>query len=231
MKPPPAALIGFAALAFLYALLGNYVALPGYIRFLERGGTSAAGNTMDTAVIIGATKTILWMYAFNLGAMSLYLYTLLRHNRAWLGRGIALCIAWFAFWSLPSLPKMPGVFYVTMGSLILVAIVAVHTRTAEGGSGARGFLFTTSVLFFAMATWEVCGLGSTGRILHPEEVVLDRSQTLLSTQTTKLMIAMLIAWACLAGSRAAGAFSPGSRPSPAADGPAPGAGPARPSTR
>jgi hypothetical protein len=231
VKPIPAALIGFAALAFLYALLGNYVALPGYLRFLERGGTSAAGNTVDAAVIIGATKTILWMYAFNLGAMSLYLYTLLRHNPSWLGRGIALCIVWLAFWSVPSLPKMPGVFYVVVGSLILIAIVAVHVRTAHARSGARGFLFATSVLFFAMATWEVCGLGSTGRILHPGEVVLDRSQMLLSTQTTKLMIAMLIAWACLAGSRAAGTFSLGPGPSPAADGPATGADPARPSTR
>lgn len=231
MKPLPAALILFAALAFLYALLGNYVALPGYIRFLERGGTSAAGNTVDAAVIIGAVKTILWMYAFNLGAMSLYLYTLLRQNHAWLGRGIALCVAWLAFWSVPALPKMPGVFYVAAGSLILVAIVAAHTRRARGASGASGFLFATAVLFFAMATWDVCGLGSTGRILHPEEVVLDRSQMLLSTQTTKLMIAMLIAWVCLAGSRAVGGLSPGFRPPPAADGPAPGADPARPSAR
>ncbi|MGE0625605.1 MAG: hypothetical protein AB7I04_19725 [Pseudomonadales bacterium] len=56
-------------------------------------------------------------------------------------------------------------------------------------------------LFFAMATWDVCGLGSTGRILHPEEVVLGRSQALLNAQTTKLMIALAIAWICFAASR------------------------------
>ncbi len=54
-------LFGFGALLLLYAILGNYVALPGYIRFIERGGTSAAGNTFDLDVLMGATKTILWM--------------------------------------------------------------------------------------------------------------------------------------------------------------------------
>lgn len=55
----------------IYAVLGNQVALPGYIRFLERGGTSAAGNAFDLAVVIGATKTILWMYFFQLGVLLL----------------------------------------------------------------------------------------------------------------------------------------------------------------
>ena len=41
----------------VYAVLGNYVALPGYIRFLERGGTSAAGSTFDLTVLFGATRT------------------------------------------------------------------------------------------------------------------------------------------------------------------------------
>ena len=194
-------LIGFAVVAFLYALLGNYVALPGYIRFLERGGTSSAGSTMDTEVIIGAGKTILWMYAFNLGAMSLYLHRLHQMHSPWFRRALLLCAVWLAFWSIPELPKMPALFYIVAGSLILVAIVLAHTRVTRVSGDTRGFLSATAILFFAMATWEVCGLGSTGRILHPEEVVLDRSQTLLSTQTTKLMIAFLIAWCCVAASR------------------------------
>lgn len=194
-------LIGFAAVAFLYALLGNYIALPGYIRFLERGGTSSAGSTMDLEVIVGAAKTILWMYAFHLGAMSLYLHRLHQTHSPWFRLALLLCALCLAFWSIPALPKMPAAFYVVAGSLILVAIGLAHTRATRVGPDTRGFLSATAILFFAMATWEVCGLGSTGRILHPEEVVLDRSQTLLSTQTTKLMIALLIAWWCLAASR------------------------------
>jgi hypothetical protein len=30
-------------------VIGNYVALPGYIRFLERGGKSAAGGSFDAS--------------------------------------------------------------------------------------------------------------------------------------------------------------------------------------
>ena len=89
-------LIGFAIVAFLYALVGNYVALPGYIRFLERGGTSSTGSAMDVEVIIGATKTILWMYAFNLGAMSLYLHKLIRGNSPWVRQALILCVVWLA---------------------------------------------------------------------------------------------------------------------------------------
>lgn len=189
-----------ALFAFAYAILGNYVALPGYIRFLERGGTSS-GSTADADFIIGATRTILWMYAFNLGAMSLFGYSLLKQRSAYLRHGLVLCTLWLVFWSIPSLPRMPAPFYVVLGSVIVLAIVAVHVREFRVSKDLSGFLMATAILFFAMATWDICGLGSTGRILHPDAVVLDRSQTLLRTQTTKLMIAMGIAWGCLAVSQ------------------------------
>ncbi len=191
-------LLTAACLLFAYAVLGNYVALPGYLRFLERGGTSAAGNTMDIAVIIGATKTILWMYAFNLGALCLYWLTLrsIAPNRV--KTGMVISIIWLCFWSIPELPRMPALFYILFGGMILIAIIAAQAWTTNPLTANRNFFLATSILFFAIATWDVCGLGSVGRILHPEQVILDRSQLLLSTQTTKLMIAMLIAWSCLA---------------------------------
>lgn len=194
-------LVVFALAAFGYALLGNYVALPGYLRFLERGGTSAAGNTADLDVVIGAARTILWMYAFNLGAMSLYLYSLIRQRSRFLRAGLMLCVGWLVWWSIPELPKMPAAFYVILGTAILASIVAAHVHRARVSAELAAFLSATAVLFFAIATWDVCGLGSTGRILHPAEVVLDRSQALLNAQTTKLMIALAIAWGCLAASR------------------------------
>lgn len=55
-------------LLLCYAPIGNVVALPGFMRFfLARGGTSEAGNTFDMDVLIGAIKTILWMYSLPLG--------------------------------------------------------------------------------------------------------------------------------------------------------------------
>ncbi|MCB1691255.1 MAG: hypothetical protein KDI19_00750 [Pseudomonadales bacterium] len=212
MKRIERILVAVAVVAFLYAIAGNYIALPGYLRFLERGGTSAAGNHMDMAVVLGAMRTILWMYAFNLGAMALYFLDLRRLDRRYLRIGMAIAAIWIAFWSLPSLPRMPAAFYITAGSAVLLAIFAVHVGGGNHRPERARFLFSTAVLFLAMATWEVCGLGSTGRILHPEQVVLERSQTLLATQTTKLMLAFLIGWGCLAaslrGGTIVGNFSP-----------------------
>lgn len=202
MKRTDRWLLGIAVLAFGYAVLGNYVALPGYLRFIERGGTSAAGSTMDWSVVAGATKTILWMYAFNIGALCLYWRTLHLHNRRYLRPGLIVGVLWLCFWSVPALPRMSAVFYLLVGTLVMLSIIVAHLSSRGSGHPASArFLFATALLFFAMATWDVCGLGSTGRILHPDQVVLDRSQTLLSTQTTKLMLTLLIAWACLASAR------------------------------
>jgi len=195
-------LFAVALAAFIYAVLGNYVALPGYLRFLERGGTSAAGNALDWSVVFGATRTILWMYAFSIGALCLYWRSLWLNNRRHFRTGLILGLVWLCFWSLPALPRMPAAFYLTAGGLILLGIVIsqVPLRGSLSADSAR-FLNATAILFFALATWDACGLGSTGRILHPDQVVLERSQTLLSAQTTKLMLALVIAWGCLALSR------------------------------
>ena len=93
--------VGLAMLG--YAFAGNYVALPGYLRFLARGGTSAAGNAFDLAVVIGAAKTILWMYSFQLGVLCLALWHCQREGlpRAPFVIGGVL---WLSLWSWPTLP-------------------------------------------------------------------------------------------------------------------------------
>jgi hypothetical protein len=57
-----------------------------------------------------------------------------------------------------------------------------------------------SMIFFAFATWEICGLGSTGRMLHPEEALAPIPHNLLVTQSSKLMIEFVVAWGLLAAS-------------------------------
>lgn len=200
-------LVGISVAAFSYAVLGNYVALPGYLRFLERGATSSSGNSMDMEVLWGATRTILWMYSFGIGAICLYLSVLLRDAPRYAPFGIGLGVVWLGFWSLPQLPRMTPTFYLVVGGAIMAFIVAAHLRSSAGQRERSAFLFATSILFFALVTWDICGLGSTGRILHPEEVTLDRSQTLLNAQTTKIMIASFLAWACLVASKVRGALT------------------------
>src|SRR6186713_2074604 len=99
----PALWISLMGLALLfYAVIGNYVALPGYIRFLERGGKSAAGGSFDVSVVVGAIKTIVWMYSFQLGVLALAIAKSIRemlHTK----HLVVLSLLWLTAWSWPSL--------------------------------------------------------------------------------------------------------------------------------
>jgi hypothetical protein len=199
-------LLGSALLG--YALLGNYVALPGYLRFLERGGSSAAGNALDWAVVVGATKTIVWMFSFQLGALCLAGALALRHGLRARPLVVA-CLAWLALWAWPALPRPGAWFYVAFGAALLVLVALVLLGRAARPLDATGrTLELGAALFFAFATWEVCGLGTTGRMLDagPAQPL---AHTILVTQSSKLMIELVIAWSLLlASQRRAGAVVP-----------------------
>lgn len=190
-------LLVIATLAFAWAVAGNYLALPGYLRFLERGGTSEAGNAFDMDVLLGALRTIAWMLAFSIGAFCLYLGALRTHAPEHRNKGLVLGALWLLFWMQPELPAVGAWFYVLFGSSILLCMLGAGLCVMQDAAlddRTSRFLTLTGMFFFAVATWDVCGLGATGRILHPDQVVLARSQTLLHTQVVKLMIAFVLAW-------------------------------------
>ncbi len=197
----PASVIWLAVIGgifLIYALLGNYVALPGYLRFLERGGTAANDNTLD--VVVGAAKTIVWMFSFQAGVVCLAFAHAIRRGLPKLHLGVSLTI-WFAFWAVPSLPKPGPWFYAGFGSLLLIVIASVLLLPENRASNDRSRVLRLSAfLFFALATWEVCGLGSSGRMLHPEEAAKPMSLNLLVTQSSKLMLEFVIAWSLLLAS-------------------------------
>jgi len=183
---------GFSLL--IYAVLGNYVALPGYIRFLERGGTSATGNTFDFSVVIGATKTILWMYSFQLGVLLIAIAQSLR-EKLHTKYIIAFGIVWLTAWSWPTLPAPGRWFYILFGGTILIIVTLRLLQFNQGQSSRLSkTLLLGAIAFFAFATWEVCGLGSTGRMLHPEQSAQPLAHNILVTQSTKLMFEFLFAW-------------------------------------
>ena len=187
-------------LLLLYAVLGNYVALPGYIRFLERGGRSEAGGSFDAAVLFGAARTILWMYSFQLGVLAIVVARSIREglHTAWI---VAVALVWLCAWSWPSLPAPGAWFYLVFGGLVLVAIAAVLSQPPPTTTHRLGrTLFLGSLAFFAVATWEVCGLGSTGRMLQPEHAARPLAHNILVTQSSKLMFEFLFAWALQLGS-------------------------------
>lgn len=187
-------------LLLVYAILGNYVVLPGYIRFLERGGRSEAGNSFDVSVLFGAVKTVLWMYSFQLGVLAIVIARSVR-DRLHTTPIIGIATIWLVAWSWPSLPAPGPWFYLVFGGFVLVGIVAMLSQPpSETTNRVSRTLFLASLAFFAAATWEVCGFGSTGRMLHPEQAARPMAHKILVTQSSKLMFEFLFAWSLLLAS-------------------------------
>lgn len=194
-------LVLLGALFFIYAVLGNYVALPGFVRFLERGEVSRAGNSFDVAVLIGMIKMIAWMLSFQLGLLCLAFAALRRGGvrpklMYW---GIVATVCWLAFTALP-LPRPLAAFYIVFGSAILCLIGSMTWRWASLRSTVPDELKRkhdqrlVGYLFFGFATWDVCGLGSVGMMLDPERVIELGVQEILASQSTKIMIEFAIGW-------------------------------------
>jgi hypothetical protein len=190
-----------------YALLGNYVALPGYLRFLERGGVSQAGNMLDLYVVIGAIKTIAWMFSFQVGVLCLAVAHARKNSLLTRYIGVG-GIVWLVLWSWPTLPAPGPIFYIALGASLLISIgVVLNAKIATSDDETTRTMFLGSLMFFAFATWEVCGLGTTGRMLHPEEAQKPMAHNLLITQSSKLMVEFVIAWGLLAASLVRTRFS------------------------
>ncbi len=206
-------ILGLGLLLLVYAFAGNYVTLPGFRNFMARGGTSAAGNAVDMAVIIGAIKTITWLFSFQLGIIFTIVGTMLaqgvdlKYTRPFAVAGLLYLI----FAGVPPILEEPitAVFVVTgTGILILLPLAiwywAKHRAALSGSAATIADLNLLGYAFFAFATWNVCGLGSVARILHPEQVQAFGTQTLINTQMTKIVIELALAWlfVCLAQRKA-----------------------------
>lgn len=193
-----AALLAIGVVLFAYALAGNYVALPGYLRFLARSAADRAD--VDTlAFVVGAIKTIAWMYSFHVGALCLTLAHALRRGlRPW--PIAAVGVAWLVVWSVPGWPAPGAWFYVLFGALNLIGIaLALLLRREPTTSASKATMQPAALLFFAFATWDACGLGSAGRMLHPDQGTAF-THALLVSQSSKLMLELVVAWWLLAAS-------------------------------
>jgi hypothetical protein len=198
------------AALLINAIAGNYYVLPGYRSFLEHGHQSAGGTGVDIALIWGAAKTILWMLSFHLGAFCLAFGALAAKGEAARGfrRWFAFAaIAWIALWAIPTLPGPYTVFFAGTGIAIAAMIVAVFAGALRSRNVGGGAWAIAAVFFFALATWDICGLGSVGGMLHPDGAVRAASQGLIVAQTTKLMVELALAWALLAIATFAGRAS------------------------
>ena len=192
--------MGIGALFLLYAFVGNYTTLPGYLRFLERGGVSESGSASDSSVIVGAIKTIIWLFSFQLGIFFVFLGTLkairVSKRQMWL-----FALGFLVWLMIAGIPKLPGPFalFFALGGLVvlllIIAFIAFWTKKYRESRPSSPALFkVTGYLFFALVSWDVCGLGSMGRILHLETAFKANTEPMLITQMTKIMVEFILAW-------------------------------------
>ncbi|MDO9224392.1 MAG: hypothetical protein Q7U20_11875 [Caulobacter sp.] len=188
-----------------YAALGNWLVLPGYRRFLAHGPSGDGDAGPNLALIWGASKTILWMLSFHLGAFCVAWAALQasgERSRIF-RRGFAVgALVWIGLWTIPVLPGPYTAVFAGLGVVILLMIAtaftgAALTGEAFGGSHAGPWRIA-SAFFFALATWDMCGLGSVGGILHPDAAARMANQSLVVTQTSKLIVELALAWTLLA---------------------------------
>ncbi|MGH1420291.1 MAG: hypothetical protein ACRBEQ_00610 [Hyphomonas sp.] len=194
--------IGIVLLA--YSAAGNWLVLPGYRRFLEHGSPNAGQPGVDFALIWGAARTILWMLSFHLGALCLALSALSaqtdatpRFRRLFLAGGAL----WIGLWMIPEVPGPFSWFFACTGLVILAAIIVVFYSLAlppAGKNRSAAVWRIPAYFFFALATWDMCGLGSVGGILHSDSVARRANQGLVVAQTSKLIVELAMAWLLLA---------------------------------
>ncbi|WGM39278.1 hypothetical protein [Caulobacter sp. NIBR1757] len=185
-----------------YCVLGNWLVLPGYRRHLAHVGGGEAVPALT--LIWGAARTIVWMLSFHLGALCLAWAALVagdgpRTFRRWF---LAGAVVWIGLWAIPALPGPYRAFFAVTGVLIMGLILIAFGRAALTGQafadGRGPHWRIAAAFFFALATWDICGLGSVGGILDPDGVARAASQTLVVTQTTKLIVELALAWALTA---------------------------------
>ena len=140
------------------------------------------------------------MYSFQLGVLAIVIARSIREGLHTVPI-IAIATIWLAAWSWPSLPAPGPWFYLVFGGFVLVGIVAMLSQPpSETTNRVSRTLFLASLAFFAAATWEVCGFGSTGRMLHPDQAARPVAHNILVTQSSKLMFEFLFAWSLLLAS-------------------------------
>jgi len=195
-------LIILGTLFLIYAFLGNYVALPGYLRYLERGRTSVSGAQFDINVMIGAIKTILWMFSFQLGIYFtlLGILKLLSVKKSIFLSSVVGGLIWLMIAGIPKLPGPYRLFFAISGFIVLILIISVlfywykNQKIANELFNISSYYKLIGYVFFALASWDICGLGTTGRILYIDTAVKAGTQGLIITQTTKIMFEFLFAW-------------------------------------
>lgn len=200
-KKSSMALLGIGILFLLYAILGRYLVLPGYLSGLESGG-----STMDRAVQIASPieviRYLIWAYSFKLGIYFVILSAIFLTKMSSRGKW-AMGIGGFIYIGLAyiPLPEPSPIVFGIAGVGMTVMMVYVFLRWAKerdklnADRSVSRDLRMTGFFFFGMATYTLCPLlGVKAFALTPQKMIQYGLQSEAASFAFHLLIELTLGW-------------------------------------
>lgn len=196
-----ATIFGLGILLILFAILGRYLVLPGYLAGLDQGtGTlQGASQAVSTWKVM---RYLLWAYSFKLGIYFIILGSLLgtkmSSSRRWLIAAGGFIYIGFAYIHLPEPSSI--VFGIAGGVMTLLMIFiflrwTVERDQLEERQRTASDFRMAGFFFFGMATYTLCPLlGVKTFALSPEKMIQYGLQAEAASFAFHLLVELVLGW-------------------------------------
>ena len=189
-------LIIIGILFIMNAIFGRYVVLPNYLLYLEKG------KDVITPTVWGIIKYMMWGYSFKLGVFFTLLGAFL-HTPMMFRRFGLLTIGGIIYLLLAFAP-IPGpysIFFGIGGGVITILLLLIVYWWLANRTAMKGTAITfedyrmIGYFFFAMATYNLCGLtGVSAFALKPEKMIQYGLEARAATYAAHVMIELVLGW-------------------------------------
>lgn len=184
----------------LFAIIGRYVVIPGYLESLESGAAQGGSVPADVETW-KVVRYIVWGYSFKLGILLVtigaFLKTTISALRATLYAIIGLLYLAFAFMPIPAPPLLFGIGGMIMTVfMVLIFLRVPKIRDLGDITSKYGVDFRIlGYFFFAMATYTLCALvGTKGFVLEPEKMIAYGLQAEAASYSAHVLIELVLGW-------------------------------------
>jgi hypothetical protein len=189
---------GFAFL--IWAIMGRYIVLPGFMESLE-SRAAQSGSIPEGVEAWKIARYLIWAFSFKLGIFFITIGALLQTNMGW--KKIALhAIGGLLYISLAYAPiPGPSLLFGIGGILMTIFIVMIILRLSKvrdqntANSTSEIDLRLIGYFFLAMATYTLCGLlGVRGSALHPEKMIEYGLQADATSFAAHALMELVLGW-------------------------------------